>query len=186
MRKFRLTTTCLTEIWANIQNNPDYQVSNLGRVRSYKNNKLNMIKGWVQNTGYLTVALDNKKYSVHRLVAETFIHRPKEKNIVNHIDGNKLNNCINNLEWVTVKENVQHAFKIGLMDNAIEMTRQNKIRAKRIGKYDLEGNFICEYKGSVEAEKDLKKKNISVHARNIRAVCEGKRKKAGGYCWRYL
>ena len=85
----------LNEIWANIKNYQDYQVSNLGNVRSYKNGMVKVINGWVQNTGYKTVVLNNKKYSVHRLVAETFIHKPVGKNVVNHKDGNKLNNNIN-------------------------------------------------------------------------------------------
>ena len=181
-----LTTTFLNEIWANIPNYEHYQISNIGRVRSYKNGKLKILDGYVQNTGYLTVSLNNKKHSVHRLVAEVFIHKPSGKNVVNHKDGNKLNNSVDNLEWCTTKENIQHAFKTGLMDNAIKSMISKKIRAKKIGKYDLDNNLICEYNGSVEAEQDLRKNNISVNARNIRAVCEGKRKTAGGYIWRYL
>ena len=179
-------TNSLTEIWANVPNFNDYQVSNFGRVRSYKNNELRIIKGWIQNTGYLTVALNNKKYSVHRLVAEVFVHKPNGKNVVNHIDGNKLNNNVENLEWCTLTENIQHAYKIGLMDDAIKNMTLRKIRAKKIGKFDLNGNFICEYKSSIEAESDLKSKGIKVNARNIRTVCQGKRNKAGGYKWRYL
>ena len=113
----------MNEIWANIKDYEDYQVSNLGRIRSYKNNKVIILKGWIQNTGYLTITLNNKKYSVHRLVAETFIHKEKGKDYVNHIDGNKLNNCVDNLEWCTCKENIQHAYKIGLI--------------KRRGKYNV-------------------------------------------------
>ena len=175
----------MSEIWANIKNYDDYQVSNLGRVCSYKNNKKEMLNGYVQNTGYLTVSLENKKYSVHRLVAETFIHKVKGKNVVNHIDGNKLNNKIENLEWCTCKENIQHAFKTGLMDNAIKQMKIKKIRAKKINQYDLDGNYINTYLGSVEAQNKLNKQGIKVNARNIRSVCEGKRNKAGGYIWKY-
>lgn len=176
----------LTEIWANIKDYPDYQVSNLGHVRSYKNGQLNVINGWIQNTGYKTVTLNNKKYSVHRLVAETFIHKPKGKNVVNHKDGNKLNNNIKNLEWCTLKENVQHAYKTGLMDNAIRQMANKKIRAKQIGQFDLKGNFINKFRGSVEAANELKKFGIKINSRNIRKVCNGERKTAGGYQWRYL
>lgn len=176
----------LTEIWANIKNYPDYQVSNLGNVRSYKNGMVKVINGWVQNTGYKTVALNNKKYSVHRLVAETFIHKPVSKNVVNHKDGNKLNNNINNLEWCTLKENIHHAYNTGLMDNAIKQTIQRKIRAKQIGQFDLKDNFIQKYKGSVEAANELKSLGIRINDRNIRKVCNGERQTAGGYKWRYL
>jgi hypothetical protein len=178
-------TNYLIEIWANIKNHDDYQVSNLGRICSYKNNERKIIKGWIQNTGYLTVVLDNKKYSVHRLVAETFIHKTKDKDTVNHIDGNKLNNNVNNLEWCTLKENIQHAFESGLMDNAIKQMKVKKIRAKRINQYDLDGNYIKTYLGSIEAQNELRKLGIKVNDRNIRKVCQGKRKKAGGYKWRY-
>jgi hypothetical protein len=68
--------------------------------------------------GYLHVVLykdgESKRCCVHRLVLSAFVPQPKDKDQVNHIDGNKQNNNLNNLEWVTNQENVQHAFKIGL------------------------------------------------------------------------
>ena len=176
----------LTEIWANIKNYPDYQVSNLGNVRSYKNGMVKVINGWVQNTGYRTVSLNNKKISIHRLVAETFIYKPEGKDVVNHKDGNKLNNKIENLEWCTNKENIQHAYSTGLMNSAINQMSLKKIRAKRVGQFNLRDKFIKEFRGSVEAENALKQRGIRINARNIRQVCEGKRKTAGGFKWRYL
>lgn len=175
----------LIEVWANIPNYDDYQVSNLGRICSYKNNDRKIIKGWIQNTGYLTVCLDAKKYSVHRLVAEVFVHKIKGKEVVNHKDGNKLNNKVENLEWCTTVENIKHAYSIGLMNNAIEKLKNNKIRAKKIYMYTLEGEYIDSFIGSIEAQEELNKRGIKVNARNIRSVCEGKRKKAGGYIWKY-
>ena len=175
----------LIEIWANIPQTFDYQVSNIGRVCSYKNGKRKIINGWVQNTGYLTVDIDGKKYSVHRLVAEVFIHKYKGKNFVNHKDGNKLNNVVENLEWCTCKENIQHAYKTGLMNNAIEKMKSKKIRAKKINQYTINGEYIKSFLGSVEAEKHLRKQGITVNARNIRSVCKGDRKTAGGYVWKY-
>lgn len=175
----------MSEVWANIPNNDDYQISNLGRVCSYKKNERKILKGWIQNTGYLTVSLGKKKYSVHRLVAEVFIHHKTGRTIVNHKDGNKLNNNVNNLEWCTTKENNRHAFKTGLMNNAIQLMKKRKIRAKRINQYDLDGNFIKSYLGSIEAETNLKKQGIAVNGRNIRNVCQGKRNTAGGFVWRY-
>ena len=71
------------------------------------------------------------------------------------------------------------------MDNVIKLTAIKKPRAKNIMQYDLEGNYIKTYKGSVEAQKELNSKGIKVNARNIRNVCEGKRNKAGGYKWEY-
>lgn len=176
----------MSEYWANIEGYDDYQVSNKGRVRSYKNGKETILKGWIQNTGYLTVSLNNKKYSVHRLVANAFIHRLKNKEIINHKDGNKLNNCVENLEWCSYQENSKHAWDIGLMEKSRSLNSILKQRAKIIGQFDLEENFIRAFSGSVEAEQHLIKQGISVNARNIRSVCQGKRNKAGGFKWKYL
>lgn len=174
------------EVWANIPNHKDYQISNCGRVKSYKNGRETILKGFIQNTGYLTVHLDNKKYSVHRLVASVFIHELKDKDIVNHKDGNKLNNHVDNLEWCTYKENNMHAWETGLMENSRIANSLLRQRAKNIGQYTLDGKFIKIFKGSVEAEKELNSIGIKVNARNIRSVCEGKRNKAGGFKWKYM
>ena len=171
----------IKEIWKNVSIDEKYQISNLGNFK--KGNK--KINGWVQNTGYRTISIGNKKYSIHRLVAEAFIPKPDNLQQVNHKDGNKLNNKVENLEWCTPKENMQHAFKTGLMENAKKIISSMKVRAKIIKQYDLEGNYIKSYKGSIDAQNELNKKGIKVNARNIRSVCEGKRNKAGGYCWKY-
>lgn len=177
-----------------------YQVSSLGRVKSLerirkqkgKNNsviyhkyKEHIMNGYIENTGYLSVSLINKKHNIHRLVAEAFIPNSENKPQVNHIDGNKLNNCVNNLEWCTQRENIKHAWKIGLMQGALINTIENKIRAKYVEQYDLDGNHIKTFIGAKEAEKELKRDNINVSANNIRSVCVGKRKTAGGYVWKY-
>ena len=175
----------MKEIWVNIPEYDDYQISNLGRVRSYKKNKITILHSWIANTGYMTVCLDNKKYSIHRLVANAFIKKEKDKNCVNHIDGNKLNNSIDNLEWVTYKENTQHAYKTGLMKNVYITNSKLRQRAKIVNQYDCYNNYIQSFKGSIEAEQYLKNKGIKINARNIRSVCKGKRKTAGGYIWKY-
>ena len=91
-----------------------YQVSNLGRI---KNKKGKILKPYLQN-GYLRVGLykDKKIKSIyiHRLVATAFIPKIKDKNIINHKDGNKLNNNVQNLEWCNYSENNQHAYKYKL------------------------------------------------------------------------
>lgn len=169
------------EIWKDVCINSKYQISNLGNFK--KGNK--KINGWIQNTGYRTVNINSKKYSIHRLVAEAFIDNPENKPFVNHIDGNKLNNCVDNLEWCTNKENVQHAYRTGLMDNALKIIPLMKARAKIIKQYDLQGNYLNTFKGSVEAQNYVRSLGIKVNARNIRNVCEGKRHKAGGFYWEY-
>lgn len=74
----------------------------------------NLIKGAIDHCGYKHVILNRKNKRVHRLVAETFIPNPDNKPCVNHIDGNKLNNAVDNLEWCTHSENTKHAYDNGL------------------------------------------------------------------------
>jgi hypothetical protein len=103
-----------------------YEVSSLGRFKAltrqiyYKdgrvgNLKERMIKGSIMNNGYLVVSLDSHtKRLAHQLVLEAFAGVPEYKQTVNHKDGNKLNNCVDNLEWASYKENNIHARKTGL------------------------------------------------------------------------
>lgn len=102
-----------------------YQVSNFGRVKSLSRT---IIGGWKTRTlserilkvsnrnGYLSVFLGREyRNNIHRLVAETFILNPENKTQINHKDGNKHNNHVNNLEWVTQSENTKHAYANGLI-----------------------------------------------------------------------
>ena len=99
------------EHYKTIERYPNYEVSDLGNIR---NKKTGTIRKQTFRRGYTKIRINNKDEAVHRLVAETFIegdHRGKE---VNHIDGNKSNNSLSNLEWVTTSENIKHAFRTGL------------------------------------------------------------------------
>ena len=93
-----------------------YEINKNGDVRNAKTKKL--IVGDINNCGYYRVALYNqgqsKKYFRHRLVAEHFLDKPEGKDFVNHIDGDKSNNSLENLEWVSQSENEKHAFANGL------------------------------------------------------------------------
>jgi len=120
------------EIWKPLVNfEQQYKVSNTGRLHSIDRHVRNtkkstrFIKGKIVPSSirsktckylYFKVSKDNRNYSeaVHRAVAKAFIPNPDNKAMVNHIDGNKLNNNVCNLEWVTCSENHKHAFKLGL------------------------------------------------------------------------
>lgn len=102
--------------WRPVTGYPGYQVSTDGEVRNAATGrKLKPIQG---STGYSHVTLcDNGRHhqtSIHRLVAQEFIANPENKPIVNHIDGNKANNHVDNLEWCTSSENMKHAYRTGL------------------------------------------------------------------------
>lgn len=102
------------EVWKQISNLP-YEISSLGKIRNLKGK---VLKTYIQNSGYEQIKLNYQRLhihkSIHRLVAEAFIANPLNKIYVNHIDGNKLNNTVNNLEWCTNSENILHARKTGL------------------------------------------------------------------------
>ena len=158
------------EIWknVNIDNNEfiDYFVSNLGR---FKNSKGIIMENYKpHHSGYIYVRVNKEKYALHRLVASTFITNLENKPFVNHIDGNKINNSVDNLEWVTCKENNQHNHNIGLI----------KCFTRKIVQYDLELNKIKEYNSIIQA---IRETNIT----SIKEVLYNKQKTAGGFIWKY-
>ena len=116
----------MTEIWKSTYVRSDYEVSNLGRVRRVKRGPAHKrvfaepysyIKHRLCRNGYCRIKVDRKEYGMHRLVAIAFIPNIHNKPDVNHIDGNKQNNNVSNLEWVTKKENMLHAVLNNLASN---------------------------------------------------------------------
>lgn len=107
------------EIWKYIIGFGDkYQISNYGQVKSFKRGTGVIMKPVKNRYGYLTIKLvyfkQKKRFYIHRLVTSYFLENPLNKDFVNHIDGNKANNNLQNLEWCTNSENMRHADKIGL------------------------------------------------------------------------
>ena len=169
-----------------------YLVSNTGKVISLKYNKTNNIKTLKptkRNYGYLFVIIDGKQWALHRLVATCFIPNPYNLPQINHIDGDKTNNNVSNLEWCTAKENINHAIKNGLnnfntekhlltaKENIKKATESNK---KKVGKYDLTGKLIKIYGSITEASKE-----INVNDATLSKCLKGKTKTCGGYKWQY-
>ena len=111
----------MKETWKIIKGYVDYQISTKGRVNSMKHFNCKILKQSKNKGGYYHVNLYENKIKknidIHRLVAQAFIPNPDNKPCVNHIDGNKQNNHIDNLEWVTCLENHKHAWKIGLKNS---------------------------------------------------------------------
>ena len=158
------------EIWKEIpfeiigKNN--YYVSSKG---SFKDNKGVIKNNHKYNTGYKRLTINSKKYLIHRLVALTFLENPENKEFVNHIDGNKLNNELTNLEWATCLENNLHKIKIGLSNST-----------KKVIQYDLQMNKLNEFYSIAEAVKIL-----NLTKRIVIDSCKGRSKNKCGFLFRY-
>lgn len=183
----------LNEIWKDIKGYEGlYQVSNFGRVKSLERIKngrktLNeeysslpvkerILKPSITNSGYLQVVLFKNNVGttckIHRLVAEAFLPNPNNYPCVNHKNCIKTDDTVENLEWCDYQYNNTYA------------DRMDKIKqklSKPVLQYDLDGNFIKEWNSPLEASITLFGKKVF----SIYECCNGKRKSAGGYIWKY-
>ncbi len=111
--------------------NGRYQISNYGRVKSFTKKagilKPSIMRGYEQ-ISLLTQNGNKKTIRIHRLVANAFITNPYNKAEVNHIDGNKKNNNISNLEWASHSENIKHAYKIGLLISPVRKLSDEDVK----------------------------------------------------------
>lgn len=167
----------IQEIWKRIKDFPDYKVSNWGRVKSYKRDKVNgkLMKLTKNNSGYLSVNLTDKTglqftSYVHRLVSEAFVPNPENKSDVNHIDEDKSNNRVDNLEWMTHKENCNHGTRNERAGKSRGRALRKKVKCVETGEV---------YPSVKEATKQTKIGSID-------KACRGVYEKAGGFHWLYV
>lgn len=131
------------EYWITVRNHPDYEVSNLGRVRHKITRKI-LSQSFNRSGGYLRVYMDGKKHYVHRVVLSSFSNILGENLEVNHIDGDKENNCLWNLEWCTRQENMSHAVKTGLTNrNRVSVVRCRDCRHRPYCDFSRDDDFYC-------------------------------------------
>ena len=175
----------MRELWKKIYDSNIYEISNYGNVRSidrfdsisrFKKGK--KLSKTINNAGYEYVSLfynnQHIKKLVHILVADHFLKKETETLVVNHKDGNKLNNNINNLEWITQKENIIHAWNNNL---------SHRNNCRKIQQLDKNGKLIKIYSAVMDAERET-----GISNSKIVACCKKHygRKTAGGYIWRYV
>lgn len=184
----------MREVWKDVRGfEGEYKISNKGRLKHYsKRFGWNVLKNTNKNGWYFNVTLRHGKsfarsVKIHRLVAEAFIPNPNNLKCVNHIDMNKQNNCVDNLEWCSHKENTKKAIE-QKPDIILNMVNYNKfVRPRHICQYSINGNFICEYRSAQEASNKtgVCVRNILQVANNTPYNSKGSiRKQAGGFVWR--
>lgn len=173
------------EVWKEIDGyNGRYLISNYGRIKNRD--------GWIMKQkpskdGYVRILLFNgKKYKAeytHILVAKAFLPKPTSKSEVNHIDADKSNNLLWNLEWVTRSENHYHAVSLGLKpENPTKGKRyEDNPCVKPVYQYDMQGNFMKKWNSRREAA-DF----YGCQPNSISRAMNGERKSCAGFIWRHL
>lgn len=165
------------EVWKDVVGHEgEYQVSSLGRVKSFVRYPEGVILvNQVMPNGYVRARLRGKAEYIHRLVAKAFIPNPENKPQVNHIDEDKENNILSNLEWSTVKDNLNHGNRNKKMAATLSKVNSRKVRS------------ICELTGEVSEYNSIKEASAKGFNRgNISLCCNGKRRYHKGFRWEFI
>ena len=186
----------MEEIWKNIEGYPNYQVSNMGRVKrlstGYYRRTEKILKPQLQNNGYLHIKLSQKDKTkcilVHRLVAQVFIPNPNNLPQVNHINEDKTDNRVENLEWCTQKYNINYGNGIS---KRVKTNKENgtykkigeinsKIRSKSILQFSKDNSFIRKWDCIMDVQRELGYDN-----KQICSCLKNRQKTAKGFKWVY-
>ena len=164
----------MEEIWKDIEGYEElYQVSNFGRVKRVTTGRI--LKGGKNTSGYIQIYLYKQGIRdvnrIHRIVAQSFIPNPENKPEINHIDEDKTNNRVDNLEWVTKKENTNHGTRNKRVSKALSIP---------IIATNLKTGELTEFYGTNECARQL-----GLHQQHISKVLAGKRNHTGGYTFKY-
>lgn len=182
------------EIWKDIEGyEGQYQISSLGRVKSleritrFKNRDSirkepeKILAYKKHHKGYVKAQLRKrdilKSYFVHRLVAQAFLPNTENKETVNHKDGDKLNNTIENLEWMSNTENMQHAYRTGIRDNK----KLHEKQKKPVAQYTKDGQLVAKYPSIDDAVKAT-----GFRQSGISSCCLGRYKSTFGYVFKFI
>lgn len=168
-----------------IKNYPNYYISKCGKVFSNISNKVLKTK---LDRGYERLNLYNhlgvKMFSVHRLIGETFIPNPKNKPTINHKNGIRNDNNIDNLEWNTYSENHVHSYReLGRKSSKPWLGKFGKLHCNstEVLQYNKQGKFIKHWHSLADVER-----NLNIKYRNVVESLSGRNKTAGGFIWRYV
>ena len=170
------------EQWREVVDNPNYLVSNTGRVRRNGSNKDKAVR---DRKGYLVTDLymngKRKTERINRLVASAFVDNPGNKEVVDHLDENKHNNNASNLEWVTHSENIKRAWNSGAMHASCGMKGHSNPNAGRKGK-----PFKIVETGEIFNTLHECESKINGNNRHINDCLKGRQKSHRGYHFEYI
>lgn len=181
----------MIEIWKQIDGETDYLISNHGKIKSI-NRKVWIGHGyWKEipekilstnknHKGYEVVSFRQKTFSVHRLVALHFIQKIEGKDQVNHKDMDKTNNHVENLEWVSCKENINHAWKSTKRISSFKgRTGSLHPQSKAVIATCMKTGVQMRYASMMDAQRN------GFNTGNISQVCQGKKPFSKGFYWSY-
>lgn len=170
-------------MWKEIKDYEHYLINEKGEIKnSVKGNILTPV---VQKNGYAYINLRKKEkrknFRVHRLIALAFIPNPEKKRTVNHKNGVRSDNRLENLEWMTHSENNKHSFtNLGRRPHSYNKFGKESKSSIYVNQLTLSGEFIQTFAGQQEAGRQL-----GICSSHIVDVCRGKRNQTGGFKWEY-